>query len=244
MTKAAIILAGGKGIRTGLEIPKQFVEIDGKLLIEYSIDNFSKYVDFITIVCHRDYLDYAKNIASKYKNINISYTTGGDTRQLSVRNGLLELAGKNVKYVAIHDSARPLFSAELVSKLFDLVKTKKAVIPVISVSSTIANVVNQKVYKYIKRDECFLVQTPQVFEYELIAEAHNYFYNQKIFDFTDDSQMLFSLGWEIYTIEGSEINIKITTRNDLEFAKLILKNLYNFQFLKEKFYERTTTKGA
>ncbi|MCX7821566.1 MAG: 2-C-methyl-D-erythritol 4-phosphate cytidylyltransferase [Brevinematales bacterium] len=220
MKKAAIILAGGIGKRFGSEIPKQFAELNKKTVIEYSIEKFCDVVDEMVVVSHIDYVEEIKN------RYNVKVVEGGRTRQLSVKNGLDNLSGRNIDYVAIHDSARPLVSKEMVVKLFDIVIEKKAVIPVINSSSSLCRVKDGVVSGYLCREEIFFIQTPQVFEYNLIYEAHKEAYLKNIFDFTDDSQLIDFIGKKVSVITGEETNIKITTKFDLEIAEnLIQKGL-------------------
>lgn len=217
MKKAAIILAGGSGKRFGGEKPKQFVSLLEKPVIEYSIGKFGSLVDEVVIVSHSDFVE---NLKSTY---GLAVVEGGETRQLSVKNGLESLYEKNIDYVVIHDSARPLVSQHLIEEMFRVVLTKKAVIPVISSFSTMCRVDKGIVKDYIPREEIFLIQTPQIFDYRLIYNAHKIAFSEGKIDFTDDSQLLYYMGKEIFIINGEETNIKITTKFDLELAENLIK---------------------
>ncbi len=217
MKSAAIILAGGSGKRFAGEKPKQFVSLSGKPVIEYSIDKFGSVVDEVVIVSHPDFVE---NLKSSYR---FTVVAGGETRQLSVKNGLESLYEKNIDYVAIHDSARPLVSQHLIKEMFKVVLTKKAVIPVIPSFSTMCRVEKGTIKDYIPRGEVFLIQTPQLFDYSLIYNAHKMAFSEGKIDFTDDSQLLYYMGKEIFVINGEETNIKITTKFDLELAETLIK---------------------
>lgn len=217
MKSAAIILAGGSGRRFGGEKPKQFIELVGKPLIEYSIDKFVRIVDEVVIVSHPDFIE---NLKSAY---GLTVVKGGETRQLSVKNGLESLYEKNIDYVAIHDSARPLLSERLIKEMFEIVLNKKAVIPVIPTFSTMCRVEEGIIKDYIPREEIFLIQTPQLFDYSLIYNAHKKAFSEGKIDFTDDSQLLYYIGEEVFVINGEETNIKITTKFDFEFAENLIK---------------------
>ena len=224
MKTAAIILAGGSGKRFGESQPKQFVKLHGKTILFYSIEKFFREVDRLVVVCHGDYISVLEEEGFKNK-IDFQIVRGGDTRQLSARNGLLLLENDGVDYVAIHDSSRPLFSIDLVKNLFSYVVEKKAVIPVLPVSNTVAIVKNKIIDDYLPRERLFMIQTPQVFEFRLIFDAHELAYREKKVDFTDDSQLIRFVGERVYTVAGEETNIKITTKPDLLFAEQLLSNL-------------------
>ncbi|MGC8764710.1 MAG: 2-C-methyl-D-erythritol 4-phosphate cytidylyltransferase [Brevinematia bacterium] len=222
MKTAAIVLAGGSGKRFGGNLPKQFVKLCGKAILSYSIEKFLNEVDFVVVVCHRDYIELLKNEIIRGK-FDVMITDGGETRQLSVRNGLLSLKNAGIDYVAIHDGSRPLFSKDLMRRLFVNVLEKKAVIPALPLTSTIARVKNGNVEGYLYREELFLIQTPQVFEFGLIFDAHERAFREKKIDFTDDSQLIRFAGEKVYVIQGEEKNIKITTREDLLLAEWLCK---------------------
>ncbi len=217
MRKAAIILAGGEGKRFGGEKPKQFLLLNGKKVIDYSIEKFLKLVDEVVIVCHKDYISELKD------EYNLPVVSGGDTRQLSVKNGLTYLLDKSVDFVAIHDSARPLFDVELVVKMFNMVMEKGAVIPVSKVNSSLCEVFDGEVKGYIPRDRVYNIETPQVFKFDLIYKAHEIAFREGKVDFTDDSQLIKYMGHSVSVLENSRFNIKITTKSDL----ILLENYIN-----------------
>lgn len=223
MRNAAIILAGGSGKRFGGSLPKQFVKLSGKELFFYSIEKFIDKVEELVVVCHKDYISILSEELAIFPEIKI--VDGGETRQLSVRNGLLSLKDKNIDYVAIHDSSRPLFSKSLVDELFKKVAEKMAIIPAISVTSTLARAKDGIVCEYPDRDELFVIQTPQVFKFDLILEAHEAAFRKKKIDFTDDSQIINFVGKKVFLTQGEETNIKITTQTDLIYAEWLLSKL-------------------
>ncbi len=217
MKNAAIILAGGVGKRFGGDTPKQFIKLGNKLVIEYSIEKFYKIVDVLVIVSHPNYIG---DLKAKYK---LMVVEGGNTRQLSVKNGLESLSDKEINYVAIHDSARPFVSLGLLEKMFQIVQEKKAVIPVITSSSSVCRIKDNLIEEYIPRESISFIQTPQVFDYNLIYNAHKKAFEEGRFDFTDDSQLVNFIGEKVSVITGEETNIKITTRFDLGVAETLIK---------------------
>lgn len=219
---AAILLSGGVGKRVGSNIPKQFLKIGNKKIIEYSYEKLINNVDFLVIVSHKDYIEETKKIFNDKKKILI--VEGGETRQLSVFNGLNALKGiNNLDLVVIHDSARPFFSIDLLYKCIDTAKINDSAIPAIKESNTVAYVENNKVFEYLDRNKIYLIQTPQVFKYDVIFGAHKIAFDKRKFDYTDDSQIIRLINKDPFIVEGEEKNIKITNKFDILLAETILK---------------------
>ena len=122
-------------------------------------------------------------------------------------------------YVLIHDGARPMITTDLINSAIEEVKTKKALTVATKTIDTIKEVVDGKIIRTIDRAKLYNTQTPQAFEYNLIKEAHKKLYGQ---NFTDDAGMLEELGETVYILNGSYKNIKITTQNDIDIAKIYL----------------------
>jgi 2-C-methyl-D-erythritol 4-phosphate cytidylyltransferase len=211
----AIIPAGGTSSRFG-NTNKLLEKIDGKEVIKYTVDAFeASNVDEIIICANVSIIDELKEIFSDYKKIKI--IEGGQTRQASVFNGL-----KNCEcdYVLIHDGARPMITTDLINSAIEMVKDKKALTVATKTIDTIKEVVDGKIIRTIDRSKLYNTQTPQAFEYELIKKAHEKLIGQ---NFTDDAGMLEELGIDVYILNGSYKNIKITTQNDIEIAKVYLQ---------------------
>ncbi|CDE59938.1 2-C-methyl-D-erythritol 4-phosphate cytidylyltransferase [Fusobacterium sp. CAG:439] len=213
----AIIPAGGTSSRFGNK-NKLLEKIYGKEVIKYTIDAFeNSNVDEIIICANINIIDELKEIFKNSPKVRI--IEGGATRQESVFNGL---NASECDYVLIHDGARPMISTDLVNSAVEEVKTKKALTVATKTIDTIKEVIDGKIIRTIDRAKLYNTQTPQAFEYNLIKDAHKKLYGQ---NFTDDAGMLEELGQTVYILNGSYKNIKITTQNDIDIAKIYLENL-------------------
>ena len=213
----AIIPAGGTSSRFGNK-NKLLEKIYGKEVIKYTIDAFeNSNVDEIIICANINIIDELKEIFKNRPKVRI--IEGGATRQESVFNGL---NASECDYVLIHDGARPMISTDLVNSAVEEVKTKKALTVATKTIDTIKEVIDGKIIRTIDRAKLYNTQTPQAFEYNLIKDAHKKLYGQ---NFTDDAGMLEELGQTVYILNGSYKNIKITTQNDIDIAKIYLENL-------------------
>ena len=214
---SAIITAGGSSQRFG-NSNKLLEKIHSKEVIKYTVDAFLAVEEIgeIIICANASIIDYLKNIFCTPK---IKIIEGGNTRQESVFNGLS--ACLNCDYVLIHDGARPMISPEIIKNAIQMVQDKHALTVATKTTDTIKQVdKNLKIVKTIDRSSLYNTQTPQAFEYKLIKDVH---VKLKGEDFSDDAGMLESLGYDVYVLEGDYKNIKITTQNDIEFAKIYLK---------------------
>lgn len=213
----AIIPAGGTSSRFGNK-NKLLEKIYGKEVIKYTIDAFeNSNVDEIIICANINIIDELKEIFKNSPKVRI--IEGGATRQESVFNGL---NASECDYVLIHDGARPMISTDLVNSAVEEVKTKKALTVATKTIDTIKEVIDGKIIRTIDRAKLYNTQTPQAFEYNLIKDAHKKLYGQ---NFTDDAGMLEELGQTVYILNGSYKNIKITTQNDIDIARIYLENL-------------------
>ncbi|CEQ09801.1 2-C-methyl-D-erythritol 4-phosphate cytidylyltransferase [[Clostridium] sordellii] len=220
-----IIVAAGTGSRMKKDINKQFIKLDNKEIIAYTIDKFyiNNEIDDIVVVIKKDEEDYFKeNILEKYnfKNIKIAY--GGEERQDSVYNGIQKL-DKNCEVVLVHDGARPFVTDEIINNSIQEAKKHNAVVVGVKVKDTIkvvgeeGNIVDTPNRKYL-----WSVQTPQVFKYDIITKAYENAYNENYYG-TDDAMLVEKIGYDVKMIEGSYDNIKITTQEDLNFGEQILR---------------------
>ena len=214
----AIILSGGEGKRFDPKLPKQFFKINKKPIIKITVEKLLELNLFkkLIVVSGKKYLTKTKKL---FDNDKIIITEGGKTRQSSVYKGLI--AGRDYKFknVIIHDAVRPFFSKKLVSKVLKSLESNQAVVPSIKIFDSIRKIKKNE-YKNILRDDLQLIQTPQGFHYDEIIEAHLK-YKKK--EFTDDSMLLYKLKKSIKLISGELSNFKITTKEDYEFAKQVLK---------------------
>ena len=211
MKTCAIITAGGTSSRFG-NTNKLLEKIYNKEVIKYTVEAFEKSdVDEIVICANKSII---KELSEMFTH---KIVEGGSTRQASVFNGLKAI---ECDYVLIHDGARPIITPEIINRTIDMVKEKNAVSVMTKTIDTIKEVQDGKIIKTIDRSKLYNTQTPQAFKYELIRNAHEKLEGQ---NFTDDSGMLEVLGYEVYIVDGSYKNIKITTQSDIELAKIFLK---------------------
>ncbi|WWU56200.1 2-C-methyl-D-erythritol 4-phosphate cytidylyltransferase [Paraclostridium sordellii] len=207
------------------DINKQFIKLDNKEIIAYTIDKFyiNDEIDDIVVVIKKDEEDYfKKNILEKYKFKNIKIAYGGEERQDSVYNGIQKL-DKNCEVVLVHDGARPFVTEEIINNSIQEAKKHNAVVVGVKVKDTIkvvgeeGNIVDTPNRKYL-----WSVQTPQVFKYDIITKAYENAYNENYYG-TDDAMLVEKIGYDVKMIEGSYDNIKITTQEDLNFGEQILR---------------------
>lgn len=225
MKTVAIIVAGGSGKRIEGNLPKQFLMLGGKPILAHTIEKFERcdLVDEIILVVPESYLDYCSQvIADQYRFGKIRrITAGGEERQDSVYQGL-KACSDSTSLVTIHDGVRPLVTPEIVATSIELCQNKKAVIVAVPVKDTIKQVENGLIITTLDRGKLWLVQTPQVFEYKLILEAHKRARKDN-FVGTDDSALVERMGCEVSVLDGNYDNIKITTAEDLLVAEKLLK---------------------
>ena len=210
----AIILAGGSGTRFGEEIPKQYININNKTVIQYSIEAFekSKLIDIIVIVVSDKYINEVKK-----QNPVHMVVSGGKSRVESSYKGLMA-APKESKKILIHDAARPFVSQQIITSCIDELDRYKAVVTSILTTDTIIKATNDEVESIQNRDELYLNQTPQGFDYQTILQAHQV----KKKNITDDISLINLDEIKCKIITGSHRNIKITTPEDIHTAKSIL----------------------
>ncbi len=215
-----ILVAGGSGKRMESPIPKQFINLLGKPILQHTIEAFYAYNPQIKIIIslHPDYIDYWEKV-SKTQNTTIDYAIvkGGETRFHSVKNALAEIKSDGI--IAVHDAVRPLLNTPFLAKLFEDASKFESAIPVLPSKDSLRKI-NSKENISVPRAEYFSVQTPQLFQSKVLFKA----YKQNFKDFfTDDASVVEQLGFSVHTSVGLEENIKITTPLDIKLAELILK---------------------
>jgi 2-C-methyl-D-erythritol 4-phosphate cytidylyltransferase len=225
MKTFAIIPAAGKGKRSGLSIPKQYIKFRGKELIVYTLEVFqkTKLVDEIIVAAHPDYFSLLEKLKKKYKLTKITIIIkGGKERQDSVYNALKSIKADKNDLVAVHDAARPLLSQKVLTHAILTARKKGNALVCIKARDTLVkgtNVVNS----YLNRDEIYYVQTPQIFKYHDLMRAMNAAYAAD-FLATDESMLIKNLGLEINIVEGSLSNFKVTNVDDIDFLQKCIKS--------------------
>lgn len=218
MKISAIIAAAGSSTRFG-QMQKLLCDLDGKTVIERTLETFNNHdmIDEIIICTSENIFNEIEETAKKYPKVK-KVILGGATRQESVLKGLsaIESAG----FVAIHDGARPLISPETITATIKKAMTHGHATCAVQVKDTIKRVVDEKIIDTPQREELWQVQTPQVFNYREILEAHLKFEGQ---NFTDDTLLIEKIGKPVYIVKGCYENIKITTPEDIDIARVLSK---------------------
>lgn len=213
-----IIVAGGKGLRMGGEIPKQFLPVGGLPVLMRTMKRFREYSPDLQIilVLPKAQQDYWRDLCKSHQfNIPYMLADGGKTRFHSVQNGLALVPDDAQGLVGVHDGVRPFVSVEVISQCYDVAREQQAVIPVVPVIETLRHI-DEGVKP---RDDYRLVQTPQVFDIQLLKAANRQPYQKA---FTDDASVVEAYGAKVALVDGNRENIKITTPFDLRIAECLI----------------------
>ena len=216
-----IIVAGGKGLRMGSDIPKQFLPIGGRPVLMRTLERFRAYdADIqIILVLPEAQQTYWRELCEQYDfKVPYQLANGGPTRFHSVQNGLALVPDDAEGVVGVHDGVRPFPSIEVIRNCYQTAREKKAVIPVIPVVETVRHLEDEGSVT-VPRGDYRLVQTPQTFDIQLLKAANRQPFND---GFTDDASVVESYGHPITLVEGNRENIKITTPYDLKSAEVLI----------------------
>lgn len=230
--KYVVMMAAGSGTRMGAQMPKQFLELDGKAILRKTIETFLEACPDISVitVLPGQYVDYWRDYC--YRNNFICpqiLVKGGITRFHSVRNALKKVPDGSV--VAVHDGVRPLLTEDMIRNMFDRAEDCPALIPVVPCVDTM-KVLQKKVWddgsetlsaipgQSVDRSVLYGAQTPQIFHSELLKAAYDQAYDTA---FTDDASVVERYGKSLSYIIGERLNIKITTSEDLVLAEAVMK---------------------
>tara|TARA_R110002049_G_scaffold305422_2_gene502037 strand:+ start:685 stop:1353 length:669 start_codon:yes stop_codon:yes gene_type:complete len=219
MKRFAIIVAGGKGNRMNAAVPKQFLAIGRKPILMRTIEQFYKTDSSITIilVLPKEQIIYWQELQNQYGfEVPVLVTAGGTSRFHSVKNGLSLINEKGI--VAVHDGVRPFVTSTTILKGYEAAGEHQAAIPVVDVVDSI-RLVTESDNMALNRADYRLVQTPQVFQTELLKKGYEQDFSES---FTDDASVVDALGASIYLFEGNRENIKLTTPFDLKVAEVML----------------------
>lgn len=218
-----IIVAGGKGLRMGGDIPKQFIPVNGMPVLMHTIRRFREFDPqmHIVLVLPKDHQDYWRQLCDEYRFTDRhDIADGGSTRFHSSQSGIMALAeAPDSDIVAIHDGVRPLVSVETIGRCFTAAAESGAAIPVLPVIDTLRyvghadeNGVNTEQGHNVLRSDYRVVQTPQTFRLALLRRAFTQPFSER---FTDDASVVEALGEKVTMVDGNRENIKITTPYDL-----------------------------
>lgn len=220
MMEYVVIVAGGKGMRMGTEVPKQFLPVGGIPVLMRTIQRFYDYdnnLHIILVLPHAQQAYWQQLCEQHHFRIPYQLADGGDTRFDSVKHGLRLIPDNAQGVVAVHDGVRPFVSEEVIRRCFKTATHEGAVIPVIRVVETLRHVNGTTV----PRDDYRLVQTPQAFDISRLKQAYGQTYRSA---FTDDASVAESNGMKVTLVEGNRENIKITTPFDLIVAEALVKD--------------------
>lgn len=219
MTDYIIIVAGGKGLRMGSDIPKQFLPIGGKPVLMHTIERFHHFSEALQIilVLPKAQQAYWHGLCEQYQfDVPYLLANGGETRFHSVQHGLALIPDDAQGVVGVHDGVRPFPAIDVIRRCYDTARTAKAVIPVTPVVETLRHITEGTK----PRGDYRLVQTPQTFDIQLLKAANRQPFSEA---FTDDASVVESYGHAITMVEGNRENIKITTPFDLAIAETLCR---------------------
>ena len=227
----AIVIAGGSGTRMGLNIPKQFVNIYDKPVIIYTLEGFERHpmIDEIEVVCIDGWHDVLKAYARQFGITKLKrVVSGGKTGQESIRNGVFALEGylSDDDTVIIHDGIRPLVDKEVLTDVIVTCRKYGNAVTSMPYNEQIFVVVDElSTVKYIPRETIRRVATPQAYKFGKLDKAYHEAFEKKIgiYGSSYTNTMMADLGERLYFAAGSDKNIKLTTRDDLELFKAYLK---------------------
>ncbi len=221
---SAIVLAGGRGKRMGAVQSKQYIDLNGKPILYYTLKQFivNKLIDYIILVVPEDEIGYCKNkVLNKYGLKVDKLVSGGKERQDSVYNALSQLENSDI--VLIHDGARPFVSHKIINDAVKYAEIYKAAAPGVMPKDTIkVKGENNFSVETLMRNNLVAIQTPQAFEFNLIYNCHKEVKKRGI-AVTDDTSVVEFFGNKVYIYEGNYTNIKITTPEDLALAKYLVR---------------------
>ena len=241
MTSFAIIVAGGKGLRMGADLPKQFLPIGGRPVLMHTLEAFERAIPGIhlILVLPADHQPFWCDLCRQHSfTLPHAIATGGPTRFHSVLNGLKTITPEPGMLVAVHDGVRPFVSADVIRRTFEAARDHGAAVPVIpvvetlrqlstsapspSTSATVPAPLGTGSSRTVDRSLFRLVQTPQTFQLPLLLKAYGQPYRET---FTDDASVVEALGHPVTLVEGNRENIKITTPFDLTIAEVLLRGM-------------------
>lgn len=220
MQKSIVIVAGGSGRRMGSMIPKQFLELAGKPVLLRTLQRFYEYDHSmeIILVLPRDQVRYWDKLCFIYDvQIPHKIAIGGDTRFASVKSGLAFV--KRGAITGIHDGVRPLVSSGTIARCYETASLLGSAVPSVQVSES-ARLIEENGSQPVDREKLRLIQTPQVFRYDLLEIAYRQDFSN---DFTDDAAVVEHAGFPIHLVDGNPENVKITTPADLRQAEFLIK---------------------
>ncbi len=225
MKVGAIIPAAGRGKRIGASVPKQFLEIQGKPLLHHTLTVFAscKLIDYVVLVMPQaDVDEMGEDWLNKYDIVR-EVVVGGEQRQDSVYNGFNSLE-EGIDIVVVHDGVRPFTTPQMITATVEAAQQHGAAITAIPVSDTVKQAADGFVKQTVSRDGLWRVQTPQAFQYGLLQQAFKKAKKDSYY-VTDEGSLVEYLGERVRIVPGSELNIKITRKEDLVLGESLLSRI-------------------
>lgn len=222
----AIIPSGGVGSRTSNPLPKQYVKINDKEIIAYTLEIFQKCesIDEIVVAAKKEFFELLDSIKAKYNLTKLkSPVEGGNERQYSVINAVRSLKAAEDDIIAVHDAVRPLLSVDILDNAIGMAKEHGSAIVALKAKDTLIKG-DSEIISYLDRDEIYYVQTPQVFRYGIFNEAVKKA-EVKNFLGTDESMLVHNSKYLIKIVSGSSFNFKITSDDDMKMFDTLIKGM-------------------
>ncbi len=224
MTKYAIILGGGSGLRFGSSVPKQFLLLNGLPILMHSIKKFieSDNTTKIIVVLPHAQIDYWNELCVQYHfDIHHTVIEGGSTRFQSVKNAINSIQAANNDLIAVHDGVRPMISTKVIKEAFLVAQNDLTAIPAIKLTDSVRMLCKDGNSRPLLRDDLRAVQTPQTFNAQVLIKSYGVPYDNA---FTDDASVVEKAGHKINLIDGDPNNIKITHSADLLLAEELIRS--------------------
>ena len=219
-----VIVAGGRGTRMGGSVAKQFMLLCGRPVLMHTIERFARALNHahIIVVLPPDEHDHWRSLCRRYAfDTAHDVVSGGATRFLSSRNGILAVDDSDDAVVAIHDGVRPLVSCDTIQRCLDAARKHGVAIPVMPVADTIRLVLRDGKSRNVLRSDYRAVQTPQAFRLDV---ARKTFAQEPDDSFTDDASAAEAAGFVVTMVEGNDENIKLTTPKDILIAEALMRS--------------------
>lgn len=226
MKVIAIIPSGGIGKRTSHPLPKQYIQIDGKEIIAFTLEKFQRcsLIDHIVVAAQKEFFELILEIKEKYGFSKLlNPIEGGSERQYSVFNAVKSLKADREDIIIVHDAVRPLLSDEIIVNSINSAKEFGGAVVAIKAKDTLMNG-KDFVNSYLDRSETYYVQTPQAFRYSIITHAIQMAEKSNLLA-TDESMLVFNAGYKIKIVPGSSYNFKITSDEDISLFNSLIKSM-------------------
>lgn len=226
----ALVLSGGVGTRLGADIPKQYIEVEGRTVLSYSIECLSQHdgIDAIQIVAESVWQDQIMDwlSADGFDEKIRGFSSPGENRQLSILHGLEDIRSyaKDTDYVCIHDAVRPMLQERQITDCIDGIPEHDGVLPVLPMKDTVyCSTDGKSVTALLKRNEIYAGQAPEMFRLGAYYEANCRLLPERIRQINGSTEPAVMAGLDVAMIHGDERNFKITTKEDLERFREMIK---------------------